>query len=125
MIEAVLDKAAATAIRLEWGGAANAEPSRIGRGSAASFVPRISLARPWGARISTAAPADAAFDLPAREKAAFTLRLDPVRHARLKQACAATQRSAQQVVTQALDAFLAAKSGPVRAAGAAIRFGEF
>ena len=39
-------------------------------------------------------------------KAAFTLRLDPDRHLRLRLACAVDNRSAQQIVTQALDAFL-------------------
>lgn len=42
----------------------------------------------------------------ARSKAAFTLRLDPERHLRLRLACAVGNRSAQQIVTQALDAFL-------------------
>ena len=44
----------------------------------------------------------------ARAKAAFTLRLDPERHLRLRLACAVDHRSAQQIVTQALDSFLAA-----------------
>jgi len=39
-------------------------------------------------------------------KAAFTLRLDPERHLRLRLACAVGNRSAQQIVTEALDAFL-------------------
>lgn len=39
-------------------------------------------------------------------KAAFTLRLDPDRHLRLRLACAVANRSAQQIVTEALDAFL-------------------
>lgn len=43
----------------------------------------------------------------AKPKAAFTLRLDPDRHLRLRLICAVTHRSAQQVVTQALDEFLA------------------
>ncbi|CAH0350963.1 hypothetical protein [Sphingobium sp. CECT 9361] len=42
----------------------------------------------------------------ARSKAAFTLRLDPERHLRLRLACAVANRSAQHIVTQALDAFL-------------------
>lgn len=41
-------------------------------------------------------------------KAAFTLRLDPERHLKLRLACAVDHRSAQQIVTQALDAFLGA-----------------
>jgi hypothetical protein len=41
-------------------------------------------------------------------KAAFTLRLDPERHLKLRLACAVGARSAQQIVTDALDQFLAA-----------------
>lgn len=40
-------------------------------------------------------------------KAAFTLRLDAERHLKLRLACAVERRSAQQIVTQALDVFLA------------------
>jgi hypothetical protein len=40
-------------------------------------------------------------------KAAFTLRLDGERHLRLRLVCAVKHRSAQQIVTQALDEFLA------------------
>ena len=39
-------------------------------------------------------------------KAAFTLRLDPERHLKLRLACAVSGRSAQLLVTDALDAFL-------------------
>jgi hypothetical protein len=39
-------------------------------------------------------------------KAAFTLRLDPERHLKLRLACAITRQSAQQLVTFALDDFL-------------------
>jgi hypothetical protein len=41
-------------------------------------------------------------------KSAFTLRLDAERHLRLRLACAVTGRSAQQIVTGALDDMLAA-----------------
>ncbi|WNO52635.1 hypothetical protein [Stakelama saccharophila] len=41
-----------------------------------------------------------------RGKAAFTLRLDPDRHLRLRLAAAIRGRSAQNLVTEALDAFL-------------------
>ncbi len=59
-----------------------------------------------------------------KAKAAFTLRLDAERHLKLRLACAVTARSAQQLVTQALDAWLAdmpeldamAQRAPVRAA---------
>lgn len=40
-------------------------------------------------------------------KAAFTLRLDPERHLKLRLACAVTGRSAQLIVTDALDRLLA------------------
>lgn len=40
-------------------------------------------------------------------KAAFTLRLDEERHLRLRLACAVGGRSAQQIVTEALDTLLA------------------
>ncbi len=40
-------------------------------------------------------------------KAAFTLRLDPSRHLKLRLACAVNGRSAQQLVTDAVDRFLA------------------
>jgi hypothetical protein len=39
-------------------------------------------------------------------KAAFTLRLDPERHLKLRLACAVNGRSAQQIVTDALDQLL-------------------
>jgi len=41
-----------------------------------------------------------------KAKAAFTLRLDPERHLRLRLACAVNARSAQQLVTDALDHLL-------------------
>ena len=43
-----------------------------------------------------------------KAKAAFTLRLDKERHLKLRLACAVTGRSAQQLVTDALDGLLAA-----------------
>jgi hypothetical protein len=42
-----------------------------------------------------------------KAKAAFTLRLDPERHLKLRLACAVKHISAQQIVTEALDQFLA------------------
>ena len=42
----------------------------------------------------------------AKGKAAFTLRLDPARHLRLRLACAVRGRSAQGLVTEALDQYL-------------------
>ena len=41
-----------------------------------------------------------------KDKAAFTLRLDTERHLKLRLACAVTHRSAQQIVTRALDDYL-------------------
>lgn len=41
------------------------------------------------------------------KKAAFTLRLDADRHLKLRLACTVRNRSAQQIVTEALDALLA------------------
>jgi hypothetical protein len=42
-----------------------------------------------------------------KSKAAFTLRLDAERHLKLRLACAVTHRSAQQIVSEALESFLA------------------
>ena len=42
-----------------------------------------------------------------KSKAAFTLRLDPDRHLKLRLACAVNGRSAQQIVTDAVDQLLA------------------
>jgi hypothetical protein len=44
-------------------------------------------------------------------KAAFTLRLDAERHLRLRLATAVTNRSGQQIVSEALDAFLSQHPG--------------
>ncbi|MEJ7933750.1 hypothetical protein WG907_05680 [Sphingobium sp. AN558] len=46
---------------------------------------------------------------PAGRKAAFTLRLDADRHSKLRLASAIEGRSAQHIVTQALDIFLKAR----------------
>ncbi|HEY0113813.1 MAG TPA: hypothetical protein VGB59_11800 [Allosphingosinicella sp.] len=65
--------------------------------------------RTLAASFKPAAPKPAAAsraELPAKAKAAFTLRLDPERHLKLRLACALTRRSAQQLVTEALDEFL-------------------
>jgi hypothetical protein len=72
---------------------------------------------PVAAKAAVAAPRSASVvPLPPRErrapgskaKAAFTLRLDAERHLKLRLACAVTHRSAQHLVTEALDQFLAA-----------------
>lgn len=60
-----------------------------------------------------AAPAEYRDDMPRRsalergKRAAFTLRLDADRHLKLRLACTVRNRSAQQIVTEALDALLA------------------
>jgi hypothetical protein len=59
----------------------------------------VKLPRARAARHRASAPA-------AKAKAAFTLRLAPERHLRLRLACALSRRSAQQLVTEALDDFL-------------------
>lgn len=55
------------------------------------------------------APAKTRAAAGSRSKAAFTLRLDGERHLQLRLVCAINHRSAQQIVTQALDAFLASQ----------------
>ena len=59
-------------------------------------APAVAPARPRSPR---AAPGS-------KGKAAFTLRLDPSRHLKLRLACAVDGRSAQQIVTDALDQLL-------------------
>lgn len=56
-------------------------------------------------RKASAAPA------PRKASAAFTLRLDAERHLRLRLTSAVAKRSAQQLVTEALDAFLEQQPG--------------
>lgn len=51
-------------------------------------------------------PAPVEVDVPAREKVAFTLRLDRERHLKLRLASAVINQSAQRLVTEALDQFL-------------------
>jgi hypothetical protein len=76
---------------------------------AAKSAPAAAVAAPKRAR-STAevvAIADRQRRAPgAKAKAAFTLRLDADRHLKLRLACAVSHRSAQQLVTEALDVFL-------------------
>jgi hypothetical protein len=69
--------------------------------------PIAELAREEVAPVLATVPAPAAAVLAAKKaKAAFTLRLDADRHLRLRLASAVTNRSAQQLVTAALDKFL-------------------
>lgn len=80
------------------------------REAEATFTPRVATP----ARAPRAAPGS-------KGKAAFTLRLDAERHLQLRLVCAVDHRSAQQIVTQALDEFLAAHPSVVELAGAASR----
>ena len=69
-------------------------------------------AEPVAVAMPVAAPAPRRAPSPraqggSKGKAAFTLRLDPERHLKLRLACAVDGRSAQQIVTDALDRFLA------------------
>lgn len=84
-------------------GAAFDRDEEVGEADAEAAVSEPNPARPQGEVVS----------LPKRprsvpgKKAAFTLRLDPERHLRLRLACAVTGRSAQQIVTEAVDEMLA------------------
>jgi hypothetical protein len=70
----------------------------------------LPIAAPVAARVAEPAPRRAPTPRAApgsKAKAAFTLRLDPDRHLKLRLACAVDGRSAQQIVTDAVDQFLA------------------
>ncbi|HEY0270123.1 MAG TPA: hypothetical protein VGC10_03940 [Sphingomonas sp.] len=58
-------------------------------------------------RRAKATPVPAPAPREASRKAAFTLRIESERHLRLRLACAVQNRSAQQIITAALDRFLA------------------
>jgi len=69
-------------------------------------------AEPIAAAVSTPSPTPRRAPRPrsapgTKGKAAFTLRLDPARHLKLRLACAVDGRSAQQIVTDAVDRLLA------------------
>ena len=66
-----------------------------------------SFSRPERAAIVAAPQASVRAAPGSKRKAAFTLRLDKERHLQLRLACALQHRSAQQVVSDALDTFLA------------------
>jgi hypothetical protein len=75
-------------------------------------TPQVIVAAP-APRVPVAAPVPAPRRAPrprsapgSKAKAAFTLRLDPDRHLKLRLACAVGGRSAQQLVTDALDQLL-------------------
>ena len=76
-------------------------------------APAVIAAKPVenAVRAPVAVPASPRMSRPraapgSKGKAAFTLRLDPARHLRLRLACAVSGRSAQLLVTDALDALL-------------------
>jgi hypothetical protein len=72
------------------------------------------LAQALGLDAPTDGPAGGIFEDgagPVRRRVAFTLRLDPVRHARLRQIAAAQRRSAQTVLVEAFDRYCAGSSG--------------
>jgi hypothetical protein len=63
--------------------------------------------KPIKKKVKTDAPRSRARAVPGqKDKAAFTLRLDQDRHLKLRLACAVRNKSAQMLVTDALDAFL-------------------
>lgn len=77
---------------------------------AAAPVPQVMVDREELAervKESVVVKASAPRAAPRGRKAAFTLRLDEERHLRLRLACAVGGRSAQQIVTEALDTLLA------------------
>lgn len=89
------------------------EPRKYQEAIAEEFgvpVEPVELAAPVAATVSPikSAPRVARKVETAIGKVAFTLRLDAERHLRLRLACAVSNRSAQKVVTDALDAFLRA-----------------
>ena len=81
---------------------------------APAMAPEPELQPAPAKRISPATAARLAREsaaLTAAHKAAFTLRLDTNRHLRLRLSAALAGRSAQQLVTEALDAFLCMQPG--------------
>jgi predicted HicB family RNase H-like nuclease len=97
------------------GKAAPASGSRANTGDAspeaerAAPIPEVKRQQEeLAARISNDTCTTITLPASAGRRAAFTLRLDPERHLKLKLAATLEGRSAQQLVTQALDEFLAA-----------------
>jgi hypothetical protein len=86
-----------------------AEPDDSAHHSEAQPEP-LPIVAPVATRVAESAPRRAPTPRAAtgsKGKAAFTLRLDPDRHLKLRLACAVDGRSAQQIVTDAVDQFLA------------------
>ena len=77
-------------------------------------TPKVAKVARVAEAVAGDAPRSAVVALPRRprqaaglkSKAAFTLRLDPERHLKLRLACAVKHRSAQQIVSEALDEYL-------------------
>ena len=80
------------------------EPEALEPEGVAAAVP-ARIARPVTATVPRRAPRPRSAP-GSKGKAAFTLRLDPDRHFKLRLACAVDGRSAQQLVTDALDQLL-------------------
>jgi hypothetical protein len=79
-----------------------------GDGPATAVVPIVATPAPAPAPASRPRRAPRPRSAPgSKGKAAFTLRLDPDRHFKLRLACAVDGRSAQQIVTDAVDQLLA------------------
>jgi hypothetical protein len=76
------------------------QQDRIARELVPEPAPELKLSRPLPVVRSLAG---------SKGRAAFTLRLDAERHLKLRLLCAVEHRSAQQMVTQALDEFLASR----------------
>ena len=82
--------------------AEDAEPLELSVEPAPVVIPQpVAAPVPVRSRRPRAAPGS-------KGKSAFTLRLDPTRHLKLRLACAVVGRSAQQLVTDALDQLLQA-----------------
>ncbi|MFM2409826.1 MAG: hypothetical protein RL481_654 [Pseudomonadota bacterium] len=83
------------------------EPGPVADAPSLVAVTPEPVTRPISRRGGTDAPRSRARSKPGlKEKAAFTLRLDSERHLKLRLACAVRHQSAQQLVTDALDALL-------------------
>lgn len=89
-----------------------AAPEAVAPAAPEAIVPQPKPIQPAAAEPQ--APEPTVYTLPRRRgevktgkaKAAFTLRLDPERHLKLRLACALTRESAQQLVTAAVDQYL-------------------
>lgn len=94
--------------------AVDAAPQAITASAAVAAPPTPARRKPAARKpaakavVESAVVHDAADAANGYRKAAFTLRLDAERHLRLRLATAVRNRSAQQLVTEALDQFLAA-----------------